>query len=164
VLPRAGTHGRNRCANRTVGIALGLLKPRHANQDESNFLGIEDSAYLLQTRHPQTVRFIDHDEAGRSLNLPLLFSVLSCDLTIGRSKLWNSFRQPVVCTKYLLGVLLVTSLNGFQLLFPVHSQRSFGQVLERVACLPDVGGDVAWGINNARSVENRIEQGILCRT
>ncbi len=67
-----------------MGIALGASRSPACNQNESNFLGIEDSAYLLQTRHPQTVRFVDHDERRRIADLHVLDDVLFGKLTVGR--------------------------------------------------------------------------------
>jgi hypothetical protein len=58
-------------------------------------------------------------------------------------------------------MLLISLANGLQCLFLFHPQGASGQVLERVACVPDVSGDVTGCIDNARGVENRIEQRIL---
>jgi hypothetical protein len=84
-----------------------FLQSWHADQYQTNFLGIENCAHLLQTRHPQAVGLIDHDEGRRIADAAFLFSILPCDLTISWLRPWNWPGQLVAGMKCLLGVLLV---------------------------------------------------------
>lgn len=115
----AGIHGRNRYGNRIAEIALGasrspgmLIRTRPISW--ASKMARTCSKLAIRSRSASSV---DHDEGGRIADTPL-FAVLSCDLPVSRPKLWNSFCQPVVSMKHLFRVLLVTSANGFQCLFP----------------------------------------------
>ena len=84
-----------------------FFQPRHPDQYQSNFPGIEGRAHLLQACHPQAVRFIDHDEGGRVSDPPFLFRVILCELTVGRLELWNWPGEPVVRMRGPLRVFFI---------------------------------------------------------
>src|SRR5271169_5571374 len=131
-----------------AGIELRIAREtfpqsRHADQDQTNFLHIKNRAYLLQARHPQAIRLIDHDEGGRIANAAFLFAILPCDLTVSRLQLWHWPGKPVAGAQYPLGVLLVALSNRCQSRSRFQSQGPSGEIPEFRAGAADLGFDWA---------------------
>jgi hypothetical protein len=93
----------------------------------------------------------------------VLYDVLFGNLTVRRMEFWERLRQPIVLAQKLRLVLFIPPPNGFQPLLFFQSQRASRQILERVACVPDVGGNVARRIDNGGRVKDRVEERILTR-